>query len=74
MGMGAGTITAAVTDPLDRIKTHLQTQRMGMVIPGAIPNPFGMENSATNSGGRTSKGKERHVPKWSFEMLRALYF
>ncbi|KAL7524842.1 hypothetical protein ACHAXR_000740 [Thalassiosira sp. AJA248-18] len=32
-GMGAGTIASAVTAPLDRIKTRLQTQRMGMVLP-----------------------------------------
>merc|ERR1719296_246072 len=32
-GMGAGTIASAATAPLDRIKTRLQTQRMGMAMP-----------------------------------------
>lgn len=32
-GMGAGTVAAVLTAPLDRIKTRLQTQRMGMVLP-----------------------------------------
>mmetsp|Transcript_17057 Transcript_17057/g.36802 ORF Transcript_17057/g.36802 Transcript_17057/m.36802 type:complete len:542 (+) Transcript_17057:563-2188(+) len=34
-GMGAGTIASAATAPLDRVKTRLQTQRMGMVLPSA---------------------------------------
>ncbi|KAL7433199.1 hypothetical protein ACHAXH_003285 [Discostella pseudostelligera] len=32
-GMGAGGIASAITAPLDRVKTRLQTQRMGMVLP-----------------------------------------
>jgi solute carrier family 25 iron transporter 28/37 len=35
-GMGAGAVAAAMTAPLDRIKTRLQTQRMGMVLPPAM--------------------------------------
>ena len=32
-GMGAGTVASAATAPLDRVKTRLQTQRMGMAPP-----------------------------------------
>lgn len=35
-GMGAGAVAAALTAPLDRVKTRLQTQRMGMVLPPAV--------------------------------------
>lgn len=34
-GMGAGAIASSVTAPLDRVKTRLQTQRMGMVLPSS---------------------------------------
>ena len=34
--MGAGTVAAALTAPLDRVKTRLQTQRMGMVLPSVV--------------------------------------
>ena len=40
-GMGAGTVASAATAPLDRIKTRLQTQRMGMVLPGSSSPPSG---------------------------------
>ena len=32
----AGAFAAALTAPLDRVKTRLQTQRMGMVLPPAV--------------------------------------
>jgi solute carrier family 25 iron transporter 28/37 len=35
-GMGAGTVAAGLTAPLDRVKTRLQTQRMGMVLPPTV--------------------------------------
>ncbi|KAL3795464.1 hypothetical protein HJC23_000822 [Cyclotella cryptica] len=35
-GMGAGAFAAALTAPLDRVKTRLQTQRMGMVLPPSV--------------------------------------
>ena len=35
-GMGAGAFAAAVTAPLDRVKTRLQTQRMGMVLTHTV--------------------------------------
>jgi len=35
-GMGAGAIASAITAPLDRVKTRLQTQRLGMVLPGGV--------------------------------------
>ena len=35
-GMGAGAFAAALTAPLDRVKTRLQTQRMGMVLPHTV--------------------------------------
>jgi hypothetical protein len=34
-GMGAGTVASALTAPLDRVKTRLQTQRMGMALPSS---------------------------------------
>ena len=35
-GMGAGTAASAATAPLDRVKTRLQTQRMGMAGNGGV--------------------------------------
>ena len=42
-GMGAGAIASATTAPLDRIKTRLQTQQMGVLLPSEV---FGQTNSA----------------------------
>jgi len=54
-GMGAGTIASAATAPLDRVKTRLQTQRMGMVLPGSTSSAgaamAAAEASATGGGG-----------------------
>ena len=48
-GMGAGTIASAATAPLDRVKTRLQTQRMGMVLPSAGGGVSSATSTATTS-------------------------
>ena len=52
-GMGAGTIASAATAPLDRIKTRLQTQRMGMVVPGG-GSGTSIAQGATSSAGASA--------------------
>ena len=48
-GMGAGTIASAATAPLDRVKTRLQTQRMGMVLPSSGGGASSATAAATTS-------------------------
>ncbi|KAL3793703.1 hypothetical protein ACHAW5_008050 [Stephanodiscus triporus] len=47
-GMGAGTAASALTAPLDRVKTRLQTQRMGMALPSST---YRANNGNGNVGG-----------------------
>jgi len=49
-GMGAGTIASAATAPLDRVKTRLQTQRMGMMLPTTVDSGGNGGASFGNSG------------------------
>jgi hypothetical protein len=50
-GMGAGTVASAITAPLDRVKTRLQTQRMGMILPSSV-----MEGGVAGVGGGRGGG------------------
>ena len=50
-GMGAGTIASAITAPLDRVKTRLQTQRMGMILPHHISTTSNITTASSSSGG-----------------------
>jgi solute carrier family 25 iron transporter 28/37 len=52
-GMGAGTVASALTAPLDRVKTRLQTQRMGIV------DPSGSNRKAGSSGETVAILEER---------------
>jgi solute carrier family 25 iron transporter 28/37 len=52
-GMGAGTVASALTAPLDRVKTRLQTQRMGIV------DPSGSSRKAGSSGETVAILEER---------------
>mmetsp|Transcript_4592 Transcript_4592/g.8815 ORF Transcript_4592/g.8815 Transcript_4592/m.8815 type:complete len:510 (+) Transcript_4592:699-2228(+) len=59
-GMGAGTIASAATAPLDRVKTRLQTQRMGMMLPTTVGSggnggaPFGSGVANNGNAGSSS--------------------
>lgn len=47
-GMGAGAVASAITAPLDRVKTRLQTQRMGMVLPNHSPTAMATSGIGSN--------------------------
>ena len=65
-GMGAGTIASAATAPLDRVKTRLQTQRMGMVVPGMSNNSAVMEERALAK----AQGKPQVCPKMAVQDVK----
>jgi len=69
-GMGAGTIASAATAPLDRVKTRLQTQRMGMVVPGM--NSSSNNNSAVMEERALAKaqGKPQVCPKMAVQDVK----
>mmetsp|Transcript_27034 Transcript_27034/g.46118 ORF Transcript_27034/g.46118 Transcript_27034/m.46118 type:complete len:633 (+) Transcript_27034:138-2036(+) len=52
-GMGAGTVASAATAPLDRVKTRLQTQRMGMALPSAGGTAGGAAGGGVGGAGST---------------------
>ncbi|KAL9179106.1 hypothetical protein ACHAXT_000148 [Thalassiosira profunda] len=75
-GMGAGAIASAATAPLDRVKTRLQTQRMGMVVPSA-----GASSTAGASGAileeravAAAQGEPKVCPKMAVRNVRSALF
>jgi len=70
-GMGAGTIASAATAPLDRVKTRLQTQRMGMVVPG-MSSSGSNNNSAVMEERALAKaqGKPQVCPKMAVQDVK----
>mmetsp|Transcript_3372 Transcript_3372/g.7477 ORF Transcript_3372/g.7477 Transcript_3372/m.7477 type:complete len:430 (-) Transcript_3372:645-1934(-) len=71
-GMGAGTVAAAATAPLDRVKTRLQTQRMGLVVAGMPPD--GAKAIAEERALAASRGEVRACPKMVAREVREALF
>ena len=70
-GMGAGTVAAALTAPLDRVKTRLQTQRMGMVLPPAAAGGMAiMEERALAA----AMGEPKTCPKMAMQDVKRTLF
>merc|ERR1719232_1911739 len=70
-GMGAGGIASAATAPLDRIKTRLQTQRMGMATPAASgPGAAIAEERALAA----ARGEPKVCPRMAVEDARRAFF
>ena len=83
-GMGAGTIASAVTAPLDRVKTRLQTQRMGMILPTSLTEPSTAGDAAGSSGRAAmimeeralaaAQGKQMVCPKMAVRNAKSALF
>lgn len=81
-GMGAGTVASAITAPLDRVKTRLQTQRMGMMIPSAVEG--GVGGAAGGGGGgavimeeralAAAMGERKVCPKMAVQDVKSALF
>jgi len=70
-GMGAGAVASAVTAPLDRVKTRLQTQRMGMAVPSA---EGGAGAIAEERAVAAARGEPKVCPKMAVrDAKRALF-
>lgn len=69
-GMGAGAIASAATAPLDRVKTRLQTQRMGMVLPTSVSGSAIMEERALAA----AQGKPQVCPKLAVRDVKQTLF
>lgn len=75
-GVGAGGAASALTAPLDRIKTRLQTQRLGMALPpvprmsstatAAAENRLVWEERAVNA----ARGEVASCPKQAARQMR----
>ena len=79
-GMGAGTVASAITAPLDRVKTRLQTQRMGMMIPSVVEGGVG---GAGGGGGAVimeeralaaAMGERKVCPKMAVQDVKSALF
>ena len=76
-GMGAGTVASAITSPLDRVKTRLQTQRMGMMVPSVV------EGGGVGGGGgaimeeralAAAMGERKVCPKMAVQDVKSALF
>lgn len=80
-GMGAGTVASALTAPLDRVKTRLQTQRMGMMIPSVVEGGGGV--GGAGGGGAVimeeralaaAMGERKVCPKMAVQDVKSALF
>lgn len=84
-GMGAGMVASAITAPLDRVKTRLQTQRMGMMIPSVVPEGGGVGSGGGGGGGGSgaimeeralaaAMGERKVCPKMAVQDVKSALF
>lgn len=74
-GMGAGTVASALTAPLDRVKTRLQTQRMGIVNPSGSSRGAGSGETVAILEERalaSAQGKPMVCPKTAMANARSI--
>jgi solute carrier family 25 iron transporter 28/37 len=74
-GMGAGTVASALTAPLDRVKTRLQTQRMGIVDPSGSSRGAGSGETVAILEERAlaaAQGKPMVCPKTAMANARSI--
>lgn len=74
-GMGAGTVASALTAPLDRVKTRLQTQRMGIVHPSGSSRGAGSGETVAILEERAlaaAQGKPMVCPKTAMANARSI--